>query len=473
MMMNPLHVEEEDTSRASTVGLEAVYPRSNNTAAALAVRCVNRPCSILLRDSIPGLTMDVHKNKWYCQRRSVSATLFFTFAFIVTVSMATLGGRIGLTSSVETSNDLFVEVYGSDTGDGSQARPFATITRASRAALPGAIVRVGPGSYNLSSIIYTSASGLQHAPIIYLSVVEWGTRLHASHSGEALWLNRGSFVEIRGFDLSGGLVRTGLWTEGRDVTLSGNFIHDIGDKVASCGQTSAAGIYAPLGTRGTASSLSGRNNVFSQNVIAHIGGGNCETNASVLADGIFTEAAGDTIISNNVIVSIKGSGITVKTASSFPRISVIFNLLANTTASGLSFLVPTSAKPVGFIANNIIVFNSAYALYSSQPFDGATFSTVTNVVHGNSLGCSVSFNCTTQILRAPGLSTSPLPFSANGLSRQLLGFVPKCSPLSPCIGSGSALPASLSPASLVDFFNQPRTSSPTDIGPFVPPTCGP
>ena len=420
-------------------------------------------------------TLASQKDKWYCQKRAVSATLLFSFVFVILVSTAMLGGKIGLNSTADTSRDFFVEVFGSDVvGDGSQARPFATITRASRAASPGSVIRVGPGHYNLSSVIYTGASGLQNKPIVYLSVVEWGARLHAAHAGEALWLNRGSFVEIRGFDISGGH-RTGVWTEGRSVTLSRNFIHDLGANVQWCGQT-AAGIYAPASRVYTPQTFG--SNVFTQNVIVRVGGAKCGA-APALADGIYTEGIRDTI-ANNIILSNQGSGITVSCSAppcSALSVSVIFNLLANNTASGLSLLVrgTTSNKdaPVGLVANNIVIFNSAYALYSSQPFDGTSFSTMTNIIKGNSLGCSSqpsSFVCANQIFRAPGFSISTLFSSttAAGLSRLLLDFVPKCHPLSPCIGSGSALPASPSPATLVDFNNQPRlSSSPSDIGPFL------
>ena len=59
-------------------------------------------------------------------------------------------------------SDIYVSTTGSDTNAGTQAAPFRTIARASRAATAGVTVRVMPGTYEGG--FQTTASGTAEAP---------------------------------------------------------------------------------------------------------------------------------------------------------------------------------------------------------------------------------------------------------------------------------------------------------------------
>ena len=471
--MNPLHFFNNSPM------LETLYPGDAQNAVAQRAH-EHRPRSF--RDNIPVLMdSNQHKERWYCHIYSVGATLVFLFLLVVVISVATIGGKLGLQVPPLATHDLYVETYGSDTaGDGTQARPFATISRASHGAdgvsgaSPGATIRVGPGLYNLTRTIFTTASGTAAAPIIYLSTILWGARLNAHVFGESVWLNRGSYVHILGFELSGGY-RTGVWSEGRYVTVAQCYIHDIGNSfqcgAEGAGLDHAAAIFAPM--RNTASLLQARSgfNTVVQNVITRVGGGQCN-GSPALADGIYSAGDGDTI-ANNVIFANAGNGIYVSCAAprcSRPSMTVAFNLLANNSGSGFHLDSSSSLPPEGLCSDNILVYNAKHGLYSNKPFVVSSFMTSTNIVHANSLGCSnqpASYSCSSQIYLNPRLSSSHLaPLGeASQLPTQLLQFKPSCR--SPCLGAGSAVGVALADSGFVDFNGSPRTLSSEVIGPFL------
>src|SRR5690349_13145567 len=95
--------------------------------------------------------------------------------------------------------DLYVSPTGSDSNAGTAASPFKTVQAAS-------IVHVAPGTYQGG--FTTSASGTASAHIQYVSDVPYGAKIVPSASGQpangyAFWENKGSYVDIKGFEVNG------------------------------------------------------------------------------------------------------------------------------------------------------------------------------------------------------------------------------------------------------------------------------
>jgi len=130
---------------------------------------------------------------------------------------------------------FYVSPAGRDAASGSASAPWATIQRAADAARPGTIVHVAPGTYIGS--IKTTTSGTSAARITFLSDTQWGAKIIAPISDSA-WENRGDYVDIEGFDITGD-GRMGILNLGSFVRIVGNHVHDI---PAKCGNDGGAGI---------------------------------------------------------------------------------------------------------------------------------------------------------------------------------------------------------------------------------------
>lgn len=133
------------------------------------------------------------------------------------------------------STAFYVSPAGSDAADGSASAPWATIQHAADAARPGAIVHVAPGTY--VEAIKTTASGSSDARITFLSDIKWGAKIIAPNSDSA-WENRGDYVDIEGFDITGSS-RLGILNLGSFVRIMGNHVHNI---PAACTSSGGAGI---------------------------------------------------------------------------------------------------------------------------------------------------------------------------------------------------------------------------------------
>ncbi len=197
-------------------------------------------------------------------------------------------------------NDLYVSPTGADTNPGTQAAPFKTIERAARAATPGVTVRVMPGTY--AGGFQTSASGTTESPIRYVSVSKRGAKIvpPVNSTTTSAWDNRGSYVEIDGFEVNGTNVQSGtkwlngIYTAGSYSTIRNNYVHHIAKTVACTG--SGGGIGSDSYYKGVA------NNVIA-NVVHDVGPTSC---AYFL--GIFINTASSRV-DNNLVYAISNAGI--------------------------------------------------------------------------------------------------------------------------------------------------------------------
>src|SRR3954470_19037232 len=138
----------------------------------------------------------------------------------------------------------YVAPTGSDSADGTERAPFRTILRASKAARPNSTILAAPGTYEGG--FKTLASGTEFARIRYVSSTRWGAKLvpPGDSRSDTAWDNRGSYVDIEGFEIDGSIVQDGTkWTHGiyaggSYCVISNNHVHHLAQTVPC---TSAGG----------------------------------------------------------------------------------------------------------------------------------------------------------------------------------------------------------------------------------------
>lgn len=254
--------------------------------------------------------------------------------------------------------DIVVSPTGSDTNAGTQAAPFKTIARASRAATPGATIRVMAGTY--AGGFQTTASGTAEAPIRYVSDVRRGAKIvpPASSASATAWDNRGSFVEIDGFEVNGSAVQAGtrwlngIYTAGSYSTVKNNYVHHIARTVACSG--SGGGIGSDSYYKGVA------NNVIA-NVVHDVGPAGC---AFFLGIYINTKSSR---IDNNLVYAISNAGIRLWHDASHALITnnTVFNTYTGVVIGGDGGYIGVAPNDYTRVSNNILYDNVRYGVQES------------------------------------------------------------------------------------------------------------
>lgn len=186
---------------------------------------------------------------YFCSQRrqggSVSPGIVFVLASIAAVFVGLIWScgqapeptppPASSSSAAGAGRDWYVSAAGTDSGDGGASHPWATIQHAADQVAPGDTVHVAPGLY--SSAVTTVVSGTSSAHIRFISDVKWGAKIVAA-SAYTAWENRGDYVDIEGFDISGD-GNLGILNLGSFVRIMGNHVHDI---PAKCSADGGAGI---------------------------------------------------------------------------------------------------------------------------------------------------------------------------------------------------------------------------------------
>lgn len=230
------------------------------------------------------------------QIRLLSPSLFLARAALfaaLPVSAATL-------PLSATTYNYYVAPTGSDSNPGTATLPFQSIARASKVALPGTTIHVAPGTYEGG--FKTDMSGTEAQRIYYVSTVKWGAKLVPPMTSETKtgWDNRGSYVDIVGFEIDGSASRNGIkWTHGiynggSYAIIKGNRVHHIAQDT-SCNSAGGAGIGVDSYYHGVQSEVSG-------NVVHDIGVPGCR-----FVQGIYISTSGSA--KNNVVHNIGGAAI--------------------------------------------------------------------------------------------------------------------------------------------------------------------
>jgi hypothetical protein len=204
--------------------------------------------------------------------------------------------------------ELYVAPDGLDSNPGTRAAPLRTLARAAQMVQPGTIVNVLPGTYHGG--FRTEVDGLPNARVVFRSTERWRARIVPPpvSSSAVAWDNRGSYVDIDGFEIDGSTQAvptetsmatgvkwsTGIYNGGSYGRIAANHVHHIGTS-AACGGAEGAGIVVDSYYKGTDSEVNG-------NSVHDIGPPGCH-----LIHGIVMNAPGT--IRNNIVYRISEFGI--------------------------------------------------------------------------------------------------------------------------------------------------------------------
>lgn len=274
-----------------------------------------------------------------------------------------------------TTYNYYVALTGTDSNPGTAEHPFRTIERASKVALPGTTVHVAPGTYEGG--FKTTMSGTEAQRIYYVSTVRWGARLVPPMTSDtkAGWDNRGSYVDIVGFDIDGSASHDGIrWTHGiynggSYSVIRGNRIHHIAQDTP-CTALGGAGIGIDSYYHGVQSDVIG-------NTVHDIGPLGCR-----YVQGIYISTSGSA--KNNIVHNIGGAAIQMWHDAN----NVI--VTNNTVAASMTGILVGGGDfyhtkgPNDFtIVNNNIVFDNKYGI-SEQGATGIHNSYRNNLVFQSS-----------------------------------------------------------------------------------------
>ena len=226
------------------------------------------------------------------QKFLLPASLFCAAALSFTAAAAPPVSR--------TTYNYYVATNGDDANPGTAELPFQTILRASKVSLPGTTVHVAPGIY--TGGFKTTMSGTEGQRIYYVSTVRWGAKLVPPISSEtkAGWDNRGSYVDIVGFEIDGSGARNGIkWTHGiynggSYTVIKNNLVHHIA-QFTPCNSAGGAGIGVDSYYRGIKSDVIG-------NTVHNVGAPGCR-----FVQGIYISTSGSA--RHNVVYNIGGAAI--------------------------------------------------------------------------------------------------------------------------------------------------------------------
>ena len=289
--------------------------------------------------------------------------------------------NVTLAAGSASGSDRYVSTAGNDSNDGSACHSWATIQHAADSAQAGMTIHVAPGTYRVSALsgekasIDSSASGTASSHIIFISDQQWGAKIVSS--ADTVWTNSGAYVDIVGFDMSGGgATYTGIHSQGNYARSIGNRIHDFG----STGCVSGAGVMIG-GAVSNQSAIA--------NIVYNLGGapGSCNQ-----IHGIYAQEYGSVVV-NNITFNIAGKGlhiwgdrpshVTVANNTSFNNQDGL--VVGNDGCCGTTF-------DNSIISNNILYNNVRYGIYESSDLASALGTHnqyLNNLIYANPSGTSM------------------------------------------------------------------------------------
>lgn len=381
-------------------------------------------------------------------------------------------------SQPPTRTEYFVSTSGSDLNDGSKDKPWATISHASQALIPGAdgaTVHVAPGNYYPvttetcitnqafanSCGILTARSGTASAPIVYISDAPGAAKIIPADA-YSVWYNTGDYVQIVGFEIIGNsATNVGIENDGSYVRIERNRIHDI---------PVSLGCSRSIGGGGVAhSKTSSIENETIGNVIYNIGPrpGNGLAAGSYCnhAHGIhYRQARGR--IHNNMIYRIGTWGIVTWATATNLQITnnLIFDAgsrdnVGSLMGGGIALAANAAVLDDTTVSNNIIRNNSGAGLHD-RGATGTNNLFANNVLYGN--GANTNFKAGTADVGSILADPQMIGFAIDGSGDYRL----KAS--SPAVNAGTmtcATGSGCTPAQDSSGFLRPYGAA-IDIGPY-------
>jgi hypothetical protein len=304
-------------------------------------------------------------------------------------------------SAAASANDFYVSASGSDSNDGSQARPWKTISHALGSfslGSGGTTIHVGNGSYASLDITRGGSSG---ARLVLQCDNGTDSATAASNqctisSGGAGILVEANNIDIVGFDIGNNAnMGTGIdvvangGSSGNSVHLIGNYIHDLGGNVSpSAGDAGGPGCPesgAILYQSGPTDAQAIRNFVTRYGNVANRG--NCN-----FAQGIYFSGSPGAIAQDNIVVQPVVGGIVFGASCG---VTVANNTVLNTVDAIIfgdhdNFRCPGSASGQNTVTNNYLAaYTNAVFNVSSTP--DCTSSAPTLFSHNISDGAGTDF----------------------------------------------------------------------------------
>ena len=335
---------------------------------------------------------------------------------------------------------------GNDSNPGTADQPFRTLARGVRDVAAGSTVYVAPGTYEGG--IKTTASGSAGARIRYISTQPWGAKIvpPANSKNSKAWDNRGSYVNIDGFEVSGSNARagtkwlSGIYNGGSFVKILRNHVFDIARNVG-CTSAGGSGI-------GVDSYYEGKQSDVVGNIVHDIGPKGCR-----FIQGIYVSTSGS--IKNNQVYRVAEAGIHLWHDA---RDVVVTN---NTVAAcntgivvgGGDFYHSSGGNDNTHVYSNIVYYNKMGISEQGKTGKGNTYRN--NLVFKNS---TYNFSLKNVLQHVNTVSSEPY-FAGYGKN----GFMDlRISRSSPAVGRGSD-----KFAESVDFNGQPRNhATGFDIGAY-------
>ncbi len=211
---------------------------------------------------------------------------------VADASSAPVLGDATLTPDVAipaTTYKLYVSPTGKDTNAGTAAAPFRTLTRAASATRASTTVFVAPGTY--PGGIKTTVNGTAAGRIYFVSTTKWGAKISSASSGNFGWDNRGSYVDIVGFQIdgTGSVWKNGIYSAGSYDMIRNNWVHHIAKNIG-CNSNGGSAIGVDSYYNGVKSDIVG-------NLVHDIGLAGCS-----YIQGIYMSTSGT--IKNNVVYRV-------------------------------------------------------------------------------------------------------------------------------------------------------------------------
>lgn len=249
-----------------------------------------------------------------------------------------------------TTYHLYVATTGSDNNLGSESSPFLTIDKAARLAFPGTTVHVAPGNYPGGFV--TAANGTARARIYYVATRPGHARIvpPAVSASATAWDNRGSYVDIVGFDIDGSAYqsgvawRNGIYSAGSFDSLRHNLVHHIANRQA-CSSTDGSGITIESYFKGTEGEVIG-------NTVYDIGATDCP---AVQGIAINTPA----LVANNLVFRTGYAGIYLWHDAHHVRVrnNTVTGARTGILVGGGNFYLGAGKNDFSEVSNNIVFDN--------------------------------------------------------------------------------------------------------------------
>jgi len=270
--------------------------------------------------------------------------------------------------------NLFVAPGGSDANPGTQAEPFRTIARAAQVVTAGTTVYVAPGQY--TGGFRTNVSGSAEARIIFVSSERWGARIVPPLDSRTTsgWDNRGSHVDIIGFEIDGFQYQSGtkwlsgIYNSGSYNGIRHNHVHHISVDLA-CEPAGGSGIHVDSYYKGKQVDVIG-------NDVHDIGPADCPYHHGI---HVGTQAR----IRSNVIYRVSGTGIQLWNDAQ--HVDITGNTVSSSgsgiVVGGGDFYYTKGPNDNTVVANNIVFDNEHGVL--EQGATGRNNRYVNNLVFQN------------------------------------------------------------------------------------------